>query len=143
MKKFIQSAPAFVLAAFVAAAATPAAGATDPCSLLTKADAVKALGGAVTGGHRGNECTYQLAGTGKNVYAAADATPSGAAYFNEVKKTGKPVSGLGAPAYFLVGSVAILKGGTLVQVGLITSPADVKAMNPKLPGLAKLVLSRL
>jgi hypothetical protein len=142
MNAFIQRAAFLVLAAF-ATPATSAAAASDPCTLLTKADAVKILGGAVTGGHRGNECTYRLAGTGKNVYAAADSTPSGLAYFNEVKKTGKPVNGLGAPAYFVAGSLAVMKGGTLVQVGLIASAGDVSTMNPKLPALVKLVLSRL
>lgn len=142
MRKSIQRAICVVFLAFVPAAVS-ASAATDPCSLLTKADAVKALGGAVTGGHRGNECSYRLAGTGKNVYASADSTSSGIAYFGEVKKTGKPVSGLGAPAYFLAGSLSILKGGTLLQVGLITGTGDVATMNPKLPALAKLVLSRL
>ena len=142
MNTIIARSIVLVLAAFIATAISVSA-ATDPCSLLTKADAVKALGGAVTGGHRGNECTYKLAGTGKNVYASADSTPAGLAYFNEIKKTGKPVGGLGAPAYFLAGSLAILKGGTLLQVGLITSTADVSTMNPKLPEVAKLVLGRL
>lgn len=141
MNKLIQQIAYLLLA--VVLTAIPAGAATDPCSLLTKADAVNALGGAVTGGHRGNECSYRLTGTGKNVYAATDSTSSGPAYFNEVKKTGKPVSGLGAPAYFLAGSVSILRGGTLLQVGLITSTADVKTMNPKLPALAKVVLGRL
>ena len=142
MKNFFERAIFVVFAVFLAAA-IPSSAATDPCSLLTKADAAKVLGGAVTGGHRGNECTYRLTGTGKNVYAATESSPSGLAYFNEVKKTGKPVSGLGAPAYFLVGSVSIMKGSTLLQVGLVTGTADVKTMNPKLPALAKLVLNRL
>jgi hypothetical protein len=142
MKSFVQRTTALALAAFLATAVS-AGAATDPCSLLTKADAVRVLGGAVTGGHRGNECSYRLSGTGKNVYASADGTSAAVAYFNEVKKTGKPVSGLGAPAYFVAGSLSILKGGTLLQVGLITDTGDVKTMNPELPALAKLVLSRL
>lgn len=142
MSTFINRAVVVFLAACMTTAIFAAAS-TDPCTLLTKADAAKVLGGSVTGGHRGNECSYRLAGTGKNVYAAADSTPNGLAYFNEVKKSGKAVSGLGSPAYFVAGSLAVLKGGTLVQVGLITSASDVATMNPKLPALARVVLSRL
>lgn len=129
------------VAAALAVLTAPALAA-DPCTLLTKNDAAKVLGSsALTTLHSTTGCTYRTGAS--SVYVALNTTAMRTELFNASKTTGKAVGGLGAPAYFSTGTLAIMKGNTLVKVGIVTGPSDMARMNPKLPGLAKLVLSRM
>jgi hypothetical protein len=57
---------------------------------------------------------------------------------------GKPVSGVGNGAIFSSGSIFLIKGATVVQVGLFRSAADMNPPpSPQMVSLARAVSAKL
>lgn len=136
-------AAALALASAVAAQPKAIAATSNPCSLLSNAEASRYAGAAVTGKAYGTQCRYTAHGRPVSVGVGIISGPTAGAQFNAMKSQGKPVGGLGSPAYYAAGSITVMKGQVLYVISLMRGIADIKTMNPQLPELTKLVLSRV
>ena len=120
--------------------------ATDPCKLVSQAEASKALAAAAQAGEKaqgtsGATCRYYSPDHTKNVFVQmmSPATVNGM----ESTLHLKPLAGVSVPAYWLAGSVFMAKGAQAAQVTLYTGVSSMQKMEPGLVPLAKLVAGRL
>jgi hypothetical protein len=136
-----------ILAATLAAAAP--AGAANTCALLTKAEASKFLGTPVALVEPKNragtdECRYSNASKTQNVLITVDTGGDVPQQMAMLGMSHAPaVSGTGAKAYYLSGTLFAQKGKALVTVAIYKSADSLQKMDPGLPALARLVLGRL
>jgi hypothetical protein len=126
--------------------ASGASAATDPCKLVSQAEASKALGAAAEAatesqGTSGATCRYYNSDHTKNVFVQmmSPATVSGM----ESTLHLKPLAGVSAPAYWLAGSVFMVKRAQAVQLTLYMGMGSMTKMEPGVVPLAKLVAARL
>jgi hypothetical protein len=137
---------AVVFALGQVAFAAGASAATDPCKLVSQADASKAFGaaagaGEVAQGTSGATCRYYSVDHTKSVFVQmmSPATVNGM----ETTLHLKPLAGVSAPAYWLAGSVFMVKRTQAVQLTVYTGMGSMTKMEPGLVPLAKLVAGRL
>jgi hypothetical protein len=135
----------FVASAALITAAPASAGTSNPCALVTTAEASTAMGVASLPGkphtsRRASSCRYYSADHMKNVFVqTADAGDmTGAIQFG-----GKPVAGIGDKAIWAAGSMMVQKGAKYVQVGLYLNKTSMKTMDPALIPLAKTAAGRM
>ena len=136
---------AFVASATVATAAPAAAGTSNPCAVVTVAEASTAMGvaslpGKPHAGRSGSSCRYYSADHTKNVFVqTTDAgTMTGAAQFGA-----KPVPGIGDKALWAGGTMFVKKGANYMQVALYRNKASLEKMDPAIVPLAKTAASRM
>jgi hypothetical protein len=138
-------AAAIVASAAFAAPAPASAGTSNPCALVTSAEATTAMGvaslpGKAHAGRLGSSCRYYSADHTKNVFVQI---VSAGDMMGAVQIGGKPVSGIGDKAFWASGSMFVKKGGSFVQVGLYLNAKSMEKMDPAIVPLAKTVASRM
>jgi hypothetical protein len=118
---------------------------SNPCTLVTTAEAASAMGTASLPGKphtsRGTtSCRFYSSDHTKNVYVqiveAGDMIGAG-------QLGGKPVAGIGDKAVWASGSMFVQKGAKYVQVGLYRSAASMEKMDPQIVPLARTVAGRM
>jgi len=134
------------LAVLFGTCVSSAGAATDPCALVTRAEASKALGvaalaGKEAGGTSGRTCRYYSPDHLENVFVQLMSTST----VNEMESHLhlKQVAGVPTPAYWLAGSIFMTKGPSAAQVTVYRSAQSMATMDPAVVTLAKLVAGRL
>lgn len=103
--------------------------ATDPCVLLTKAEAEQELGGSVSGptadpqGPDGPTCTYDIAASASRVFAVIYREATTADQLRAETAPGEAVDGVGDAAYFFtnLGVLKVVSGTTFFAVGVLVN----------------------
>jgi hypothetical protein len=140
---------AAIASAVVSTSTAAYAGTSNPCALVTTAEAstamrVSSLPGKPHTSRGSSSCRYYSPDHTKNVYIqilqAGDMT--GAAQLAG-PLGGKSISGIGDKALWVAGSMYVQKGGSYVQVALYLNPASMKKMDPGVIPLAKTVAGRM
>jgi len=136
---------ATVATATIAAPLAAQAGTSNPCALVTAADASTAMGVASLPGkphtsRRGSSCRYYSPNHQMNVYVQ---NVTAGDLIGATQLGGRAVSGIGDKAIWSAGSMFVQKGGKVVQVGLYLSPASMQKMDPAIVPLAKTVAGRM
>jgi hypothetical protein len=123
-----------------------ARAATDPCALVTQAEASKAVGASVAAGvpskgPLGAACRYATADHMKWVYVQTMSASSVTTMASAMHP--KSLSGFPGTAYWMSGSVFFSKGQSAGQVGLHLGATSMSAMDPGIVPLAKIAAGRL
>ena len=134
-----------IAATSLTTAAPASAGTSNPCALVTTADASTAMGvtslpGKPHTSRHASSCRFYSADHKKNVFVQTlDADDmAGAAQIG-----GKSVPGIGDKALWIAGSMYVKKGGNYMQVGLYLKPESMKTMDPAIIPLSKTVAGRM
>jgi hypothetical protein len=127
---------------------SPAVARPNPCKLVSRAEAARAMGEAsspaIVSTFRGNaSCRYYNAAKTKNVFLRNVSFPEFASA--KLSRSGKPVPvpGVGDEAFWMLGSLFVRKAGNYEQVSLYLSANSTIRMEPGLPSLSKLAASRM
>jgi hypothetical protein len=136
---------ATVASATITAPLAARAGTSDPCALVTTADAstamhVASLPGKPHASRRGASCRYYSPNHQMNVYVQ---NVQAGDMIGATQLGGKAVPGIGDKAIWSGGSMFVQKGGKVVQVGLYLNAASMQKMDPAIVPLAKTVAGRM
>lgn len=123
-----------------------AAAALNPCSLVTMAQASKALGEPAMAPHvlrdaAQSGCRWMSKSGSQNLFVTIE--PSNIFHLVRTSGPSTVVRGLGDAALWSAGWLYVKKHATYVGIELYLSPKSVTRMDPQLFALAKAVVERL